>query len=72
MTAVNASERLPCSPPPSGVKRGATFLLRSLRAVWVLWKLQSAVLLAMGDRAVNSKFEMIDLKPFLVATKKMQ
>ena len=50
----------------------AALMLSSVRAIRMLCKVESTVLLAMDDRVVNRKFGMMELAAVMVGTIKTQ
>ena len=70
--AVTARELGLCSPPPSSMNADAALMLSSVRAIRMLCKVESTVLLAMDGRVVNRKFGMMELAAVIVGTMKTQ
>ena len=70
--AVTARELGLCSPPPSSMNADAALMLSSVRAIQMLWKVESTVLVAMDVRVLNRKFVMMELAAVMVGTMKTQ
>ena len=57
--AVTAREFGLYIPPPSSVNADDALILSSVRAIWMLWKVESAALLAMDVRVLGGKLDIV-------------
>ena len=72
LAAVTARELGLFSPPPSSVNTDAVLMLSSVRSIWVICKVESAVLLAIDVRVLNGNFGMMELEAVILGTMKTQ